>query len=70
MTVASSGSRRRTVGRSGGRAAQYNKSERWPHQWEADKQATFEDECELIGIRTAEPKGAGYSKHDLDRKPG
>ncbi|MBL8217043.1 MAG: hypothetical protein JNK87_40360 [Bryobacterales bacterium] len=47
-----------------------NKSEWWHFQWVADKQATFEDECELIGITSKELKDAGYSETDRDRAPG
>ena len=47
-----------------------NKSEWWHFQWVPDKQATFEDECELVGITTQDLKNAGYSEADRDRPPG
>jgi hypothetical protein len=47
-----------------------NKSEWWHIQWAPDKQATFEDECELIGISGKDLTNAGYSEADRDRAPG
>lgn len=47
-----------------------NKSEWWHFQWKADKQATFEDECELVGISSQDLKTAGYSNDDMDKRPG
>jgi hypothetical protein len=47
-----------------------NKAEWWHVQWSPDKQATFEDECELIGITSQDLKNAGYSEADRDRAPG
>jgi hypothetical protein len=47
-----------------------NKSEWWHMQWVPDKQATFEDECELVGITTKELKNAGYDEADRDHAPG
>ena len=47
-----------------------NKSEWWHFQWKKDKQATFEDECELVGISTSDLKTAGYTNADMDKKPG
>ncbi len=47
-----------------------NKSEWWHIQWAPGKQATFEDECELVGISSQDLKDAGYSEADRDRAPG
>jgi len=48
-----------------------NKSEWWHFQWVSDKQETFEDECELVGISTQDLKNAGYtSEADRDHAPG
>jgi len=48
----------------------YNKSEWWHFQYLLDKQHTFEDECELVGISEKDLKSAGYSDGDLDHRPG
>jgi len=48
----------------------YNKAEWWHFQWALDKQETFQDECELVGISEKDLKAAGYSEADMDRKPG
>ena len=48
----------------------YNKTEWWHFQWKADKQDTFQDECELVGISETALKNAGYSEAQLDRGPG
>ena len=50
--------------------ANTDKSEWWHLQWKANKQATFEDECELVGISTKDLKTAGYSDADMDHLPG
>jgi hypothetical protein len=42
----------------------------WHFQWVPDKQATFQDECELAGIPEAPLRAAGYSNADLDHTPG
>lgn len=54
----------------GGWDTNYNKTEWWHFQYAPDKQQTFQDECELIGISEADLKKAGYSEADRDRKPG
>jgi hypothetical protein len=46
------------------------KREWWHFQWVPDKQTTFQDECELIGITEQQLRGAGYSDADLDHPPG
>ena len=48
----------------------YNKTEWWHFQWKRDKQETFQDECELVGISEEALRNAGYSDADMDRKPG
>ena len=48
----------------------YNKTEWWHFQWKPDKQETFQDECELVGISEKDLRNAGYSVTDLDHKPG
>ena len=47
-----------------------NKAEWWHYQWVPGRQATFEDECELVGISTQDLKRAGYVGADLDHSPG
>jgi hypothetical protein len=47
-----------------------NKSEWWHFQWALNKQATFEDECELVGTTSQDLKNAGYDEADRDRAPG
>lgn len=54
----------------GGWDTNYSKTEWWHFQYVPDKQATFQDECELIGISEAELKKAGYTVADMDHKPG
>ena len=49
---------------------EYQASEWWHFQWVPDKQKTFQDECELIGITQQELLDAGYSEADLDHEPG
>ena len=46
------------------------KSEWWHYQWSPEKQRTFQDECELIGITGRQLRDAGYSEADLDHVPG
>ena len=48
----------------------YSKTEWWHFQWKPDKQDTFQDECELVGISEMDLKNAGYSETQMDRKPG
>ena len=48
----------------------YNKTEWWHFQYAPNKQTTFQDECELVGISEADLKKAGYTVDDMDRKPG
>jgi hypothetical protein len=45
-------------------------AEWWHFQWVAAKQATFQDECELVGITETELRAAGYADGDLDHAPG
>jgi hypothetical protein len=54
----------------GGWDTNYNKTEWWHFQYAKDKQATFQDECELVGISESDLQKAGYSQSDMDRKPG
>ncbi len=54
----------------GGWDTNYNKTEWWHFQYAPDKQATFQDECELVGISEADLKKAGYTEAEMDRKPG
>jgi hypothetical protein len=46
------------------------KAEWWHFQWKPDKQATFQDECELIGVTEADLRAAAYTDADLDHPPG
>lgn len=48
----------------------YNKTEWWHYQWAADKQSTFQDEVELIGISEKQLKNAGYTDGEMDHAPG
>jgi len=48
----------------------YRKSEWWHFQWVPDKQPTFQDECELVGITERQLRDAGYKDADLDHIPG
>ena len=54
----------------GGWDTDYNKTEWWHFQYALDKQLTFQDECELVGISEAAMKKAGYTDSDMDHKPG
>jgi Putative peptidoglycan binding domain len=54
----------------GGWESQYNKTEWWHFQWARDKQPTFQDECELVGISESDLRGAGYNEQGMDHKPG
>ena len=45
-------------------------SEWWHFQWTVDKQATFQDECELSGISEQQLRAGGYQDADLDHPPG
>jgi hypothetical protein len=54
----------------GGWDTNYNKTEWWHFQYLPDKQVTFQDECELIGIGELDLKKAGYTVADMDRRPG
>ncbi len=45
-------------------------SEWWHFQWIPEKQQTFQDECELIGITENELRDFGYADADLDHAPG
>jgi hypothetical protein len=45
-------------------------SEWWHFQWVPEKQQTFQDECELIGIAEPELRAFGYADADLDHRPG
>ncbi len=46
------------------------KAEWWHFQWLPSKQATFQDECELMGITEAQLRASGYTDADLDHPPG
>ncbi len=46
------------------------RSEWWHFQWVPEKQKTFQDECELIGIPEKELRASGYADADLDHLPG
>ena len=46
------------------------KAEWWHFQWLLQKQVTFQDECELIGITEGQLRAAGYDDADLDHAPG
>jgi hypothetical protein len=48
----------------------YRKTEWWHFQWAPDKQPTFQDECELVGITEQQLRNAGYTDEDLDHVPG
>lgn len=54
----------------GGWDTDYNMTEWWHFQYALDKQVTFQDECELVGISEAELRKSGYSELDMDRAPG
>jgi hypothetical protein len=45
-------------------------AEWWHFQWVPAKQATFQDECELVGITEKELRTAGYADAALDHAPG
>jgi hypothetical protein len=46
------------------------KLEWWHFQYTVDKQATIQDELELIGVSEAQLKQAGWLDKDLDHAPG
>lgn len=46
------------------------KQEWWHFQYGVDKQATIQDEMELIGISEAQLRLAGWLERDLDHAPG
>lgn len=49
----------------------YDKTEWWHFQYCVDKQATFSDELELIGVSESRLRTCGWSTDaQLDRKPG
>jgi hypothetical protein len=48
----------------------YNKTEWWHFQYVPDKEETFQDECELIGITEKTLRDIGYTDADLDHAPG
>lgn len=49
---------------------EYQASEWWHYQWVPEKQATFQDECELIGVTAQQLLQSGYTAADLDHQPG
>ena len=49
---------------------EYRASEWWHFEWVPEKQKTFQDECELIGITERQLRDGGYSDADLDHPPG
>lgn len=48
----------------------YRRTEWWHYHYAIEKQETFLDECELVGITEDRLLAAGYSRLDLDRRPG
>jgi len=46
------------------------KAEWWHYQWVPEKQPTFQDEAELIGITEQQMRAVGYGDADLDHLPG
>ena len=46
------------------------KAEWWHYQWVPEKQQTFQDEAELIGITEKQLQAVGYADGDLDHTPG
>jgi hypothetical protein len=48
----------------------YRRTEWWHYHYAVDKQDTFLDECELVGITEQRLLAAGYTRADLDRRPG
>lgn len=48
----------------------YRRTEWWHYHYAIDKQQTFLDECELVGITEERLLKAGYTRGDLDRRPG
>ncbi len=52
-------------------ATNYNGTEWWHFQYTVDKQATFEDELELVGFTEEQIRAAGWSTDaELDHAPG
>ena len=47
-----------------------NRAEWWHYQYSVDKQETFLDECELVGMGEAHLLSAGYSIEEMDKRPG
>jgi hypothetical protein len=45
-------------------------SEWWHYHYTVEKQPTFLDECELVGISEHRLIAAGYSIAEMDRRPG
>lgn len=45
-------------------------AEWWHYNYSVDKQETFLDECELVGISEQDLLRAGYSHDDIDQRPG
>jgi hypothetical protein len=48
----------------------YNKSEWWHFQYRPDKEESFQDEVELIGVTEKQLRDIGYTDADLDHPPG
>lgn len=48
----------------------YLRTEWWHYHYAAAKQETFLDECELVGISEKDLLRAGYSREEMDRRPG
>jgi hypothetical protein len=46
------------------------RAEWWHYYYAADRQETFVDECELVGISEQRLLAAGYSMEEIDRRPG
>jgi len=47
-----------------------NRAEWWHYQYSVDKQETFLDECELVGMSEAHLLATGYSIEEMDKRPG
>lgn len=48
----------------------YRRMEWWHYHFAMDKQPTFLDECELVGISEERLLAAGYSLEEMDQRPG
>lgn len=48
----------------------YLRTEWWHYHYGAEKQETFLDECELVGVSEDNLLRAGYTLEEIDRRPG